>query len=123
MHWRVRRSLPPRKELLPMTGQFVGVAGSRRRLMDAMVRLVAERSLAAVSNLVDGRMDGMSLCETRGYIRARAGQVVRRQSRAVMQCENAARAAWENALVARATERVVALVVRQGTSGCMRRAA
>jgi hypothetical protein len=96
-----------------MTGQFLRILGSRRRLMDGVVRLVAERSAAAVGRVVAGRVQGMSLCEMRGYIRARAGVEVRRQTRTALGREVNSDAAWENAVAARATERVVALVMRQ----------
>jgi hypothetical protein len=106
-----------------MNGQFSRVTGSRRRLADALVRLVAERSLPQVTSLVAGRTDGMSLSETRGYIRARAGREVRRQTRWVLERDATADPAWEGAVVVRATERVVALLVRQGAAEYMRRAA
>jgi hypothetical protein len=96
-----------------MTGQFLRILGSRRRLMDGVVRLVAEQSAAAVSRVVAGRIHGMSLCEARGYIRARAGVEIRRQTRAAISREVNSDMAWENAVAARATERVVALVMRQ----------
>ena len=96
-----------------MTGQFLRILGSRRRLMDGVVRLVAEQSVATVCRVVGTRIAGMSLCEARGYIRARAGLEIRRQTRAALSRELSADAAWENAVVARATERVVALVMRQ----------
>jgi hypothetical protein len=96
-----------------MTGQFLRILGSRRRLMDGVVRLVAEQSAAAVSRVVAGRIHGMSLCEARGYVRARAGVEVRRQTRTALCREVNSDAAWKNAVAARATERVVALVMRQ----------
>jgi hypothetical protein len=96
-----------------MTGQFLRILGSRRRLMDGVVRLVAEQSAAAVCRIVGDRVSGMSLCEARGYIRARAGLEIRRQTRAALSRELNADADWQNAVVTRATERAVALVMRQ----------
>jgi hypothetical protein len=81
--------------------------------MDGVVRLVAEQSAAAVGRVVASRVQGMTLCEARGYIRARAGVEIRRQTRAALGREVNSDAAWENAVTARATERVVALVMRQ----------
>jgi N-acetylglutamate synthase-like GNAT family acetyltransferase len=81
--------------------------------MDGVVRLVAEQSVAAVCRVVSSRIPEMSLCEARGYIRARAGLEIRRQSRFGLWRELGVDAAWENAVVARATERVVAQVMRQ----------
>ena len=106
-----------------MSGLFLRILGSRRRLMDGVVRLVAEQSVAAVCRVVSSRISGMSMCEARGYIRARAGLEIRRQSRLALSRELGADADWENAVVARATERVVAqvmrqLVVRQLTNCC-----
>lgn len=96
-----------------MIGQFLLLQGSRRRWLDALVRQVAEQCMAAVYNRTAGRVEAMGVCETRGYIRARAGTLVRRHARAAVERVAAADPAWEQALVSRATERVVALVMRQ----------
>lgn len=103
-----------------MIGQFLALRGSHRRSLDALVRQVAEQCAPAVSALTTGRVDSMSVCETRGYIRARAGVLVRRQTRVAMPRASANNAAVEAIVVARATERVVALVMRQLTSAAWR---
>lgn len=104
-----------------MIGHFFALRGSHRRSLDALVRQVAEQCAPAVSALTAGRVDAMSVCETRGYIRARAGVLVRRHARAAASREFAGSATLEALVAARATERVVALVMRQMTSAAWRK--
>jgi hypothetical protein len=87
--------------------------GVRRRLLDALVRQVADDSLDAVCRLVAARVETMTLCEARGYIRARAAREVRRQVRAAIARHPVAQASWELPLVVRATERVAPLALRE----------
>ncbi len=103
-----------------MLGHFFRTRGSRRRWLDATARQLAELSAARVCGLAAGRVESMSVCETRGYIRARAGAEIRRQARAVAVRHRAADPALEAAVVARATERVVALTMRQLTTAAWR---
>jgi len=103
-----------------MIGQFFEVHSPSRRRVDALVRVVAEQCTAAVTAASAGRLAGMSVCESRGYIRARASVLVRRQVRAVVQRESKQVAAQEAALAARSIERVVALVMRQLASRAWR---
>ncbi len=103
-----------------MIGQFFALRGSHRRSLDSLVRQVAEQCAPTVSALTAGRVDAMSVCETRGYIRARAGVLVRRHARAAMSRVPASSASLEPLVAARATERVVALVMRQMTSASWR---
>lgn len=86
--------------------------GSHRRV-EAVVRQVAEQSLAEVCQLVRNRMDGMSLAEARGYIRARAAQFVLRHARQVIADSTDINFA-DLALVTQiATERLLPQVLRQ----------
>jgi hypothetical protein len=91
--------------------KWLGV-GSHRRI-EALVRQVAEQSLAEVCQLVRNRMDGMSLAEARGYTRARAAQVVLRNARQVI-ADSTERNFADLALVTQtATERLLPQVLRQ----------
>lgn len=87
--------------------------GARRRTLEMLVRYVAESSLEAVCRLVAQRVEAMTLCEARGYIRARAGREIRRQTRLAIASHPAADAAWELPVIVRATDRVAPLALRQ----------
>ncbi|MCA9236573.1 MAG: hypothetical protein KDA44_13950 [Planctomycetales bacterium] len=97
--------------------------GPSQRRMDAIVRQVADLSLDGVADAVEGRTEGMSLCETRGYIRARATVEIRRQARIVLQRHPGADLAWEAEVVARAADRVAPLVLRRLASVAYRKPA
>jgi hypothetical protein len=103
-----------------MLGQFLRIRGSRRRWLDATVRQVAELSAPTVCGLAAGRVEAMSVCESRGYIRARAGAEIRRQTRAVVERNPEAGPNMAALVAARATERVVALAMRQLTTAAWR---
>ena len=99
------------------------VSGARRRRsVDALVRLVAEQSLEVVCRLVADRVTAMTVCEARGYVRARAVQEVRRQTRAVIAQRQGIDPAWESTIVVRAAERVSPLALRQLASARLRSA-
>ncbi len=53
----------------------------RRANLEPLVRQVIEQCLADVCNLVQGRLQSMSLSEARGYVRARSTQIVLQQAR------------------------------------------
>jgi len=80
---------------------------------DSLVRQVADLSLESVCQLVSGHVEGMTFSEARGYVRARARRVVRKQARLVISPYPAAEQAWVDVIARRATEQLVPLVLRQ----------
>ncbi len=91
------------------------------RRIEAIVRQVADLSVEAVADLVDGRTAGMSICELRGYIRARAGLELRRQTRLVLSRHPEANPAWATTIADRAGDRIAPLVIRRlATAACRR---
>ncbi|NOY30243.1 MAG: hypothetical protein GXP28_08710 [Planctomycetes bacterium] len=90
-------------------------------VVDALVRQVADLSLEGVVERVAARIDQMTLSEARGYVRARAAHVVRRQTRQVISQHQEATEDWSGAIVPAATERLVPLVLRQTGVGVPRR--
>jgi len=62
--------------------------------IDALVRQVAELSLEGVVERVSARIDEMTLSEARGYVRARAAHVVRRQTRQAISQHQEATEDW-----------------------------
>lgn len=89
------------------------IGAAARRSLDALVRGIAEASVEAVCRLVAQRVESMSLCEARGYIRGRANREIRRQTRLALAPPLSATPARELMIVLRATERVTPLVLRQ----------
>ncbi|HEX6963290.1 MAG TPA: hypothetical protein VF175_15590, partial [Lacipirellula sp.] len=71
---------------------------------------------------VEGRISSMSVCEARGYIRARAAGEIRRQARLAFSQQPGVDAAWEPLVVLRATERVAPLALRQLSANRTRQA-
>jgi hypothetical protein len=93
------------------------LAARRRRVLDALVRRIAEASVEAICQLVGDRTRSMSVCEARGYVRARAAGEIRRQARLAFSQQPGVDAAWEPLIVLRATERVAPLAMRQLAAG------
>jgi hypothetical protein len=100
-----------------MLERHFAVAARRRRVLDALVRRIAEASVEAICQLVGDRIASMSVCEARGYVRARAAGEIRRQARIAFSEQPGVDAAWEPLVVLRATERVAPLALRQLSSG------
>ena len=91
--------------------------GNPRSNTEPLVRQIAEQSLSEVCQLVEGRMAGMTLAEARGYVRARATQIVMRESRIAIAKSTDVEYA-EMATVARqATERLISQVIRRMHTG------
>jgi hypothetical protein len=93
------------------------LAARRRRMLDALVRRIAESSVEAICQLVGDRINSMSICEARGYVRARAAGEIRRQARIAFTQQPGVDAAWEPLVILRATERVAPLAMRQISAG------
>jgi len=85
--------------------------------VDVLSRQVAELSLESVCQLVGERVESMTFSEARGYVRARAAQIVRKQSRLAISRQAGAEQAWTESVVRVATERIVPLVLRQAGVG------
>ncbi len=105
---------------LPMIkaiAQLLGTGSAKR--VDALSRQVAESSLESVCKLVLGHVESMSFSEARGYTRARASGIVRKQARVVISRGADAEQAWEDDIVRAATEQLVPLVLRQTGVGVL----
>lgn len=96
-----------------------GIAARRRRTIDELVRRVTEASVAPVCRLVAHRILGMSVCEARGYVRARAAAEIRRQARLAFTSQPGVDRSWEPLVIFRVTERVGQLALRQLTASRM----
>ena len=91
--------------------------------IDGISRQVAELSLEAVCQVVGDRIAPMSFSEARGYVRARAKGVVRKQARLVINQHTRASEAWLEAVTRSATEQLVPQVLRQTGVGVPQAAA
>ena len=89
--------------------------------VEAFARQVADESVQDVAQLVANQMEGMTLSEARGYVRARSAQIVRRQTRLAVNRHPNATPDWSASIVRTATERLVPLVLRQTGVGIPRR--
>ncbi len=87
--------------------------GSALRRREALSRQVAERCVESVCQLVSPQVEPMTFSEARGYIRARAARLVRKQARQVINQYPDAELAWVDAVARAATEQLVPLVLRQ----------
>ncbi len=92
---------------------FSLLLGSARESAEPLVRQIAEQSLAEVCHQVDGRMTGMSLAEARGYVRARATQVIMRQARLAIANSADVEFTAMATVVRQATERLIPQVIRK----------
>ena len=97
--------------------QLLSVASTGRR--DALSRQVADLSLDSVCQLVGDRIKHMTFSEARGYVRARASRVVRKQARLAINRHPGADEAWLDSITRNATERIVPLVLRQTGVGVL----
>jgi len=97
--------------MIEIFAKLLGAIPSRR--IDALSRQVADLSLESVCQLVGDRIESMTFSEARGYVRARAARVVRKQARIVISRSPGADQAWGDVVTRAATERIVPLVLRQ----------
>lgn len=90
-------------------------------------RQIAQLSYATVRESVEGRTNGMSRAEARGYIRAKSTPVIRTEVETALARHSSLKESARQALVTQATERVVRAVhsdvLRQPTRQVVRRAA
>jgi hypothetical protein len=87
--------------------------GSVRDSAEPLIRQIADRSLAEVCHQVEGRMRDMSLAEARGYVRARATQVVMREARLAIANSTDLDFSAMADVVRQATERLIPQVIRK----------
>lgn len=85
--------------------------------IDALSRQVADASIDEVCSLVSGQIESMTFSEARGYVRARAPRIVRKQTHLAIQQIAAGRASWTDAVVRAATERMIPLVIKRAAVG------
>jgi len=88
--------------------------------IEKIARLVVEESVQDIAQLVANNMEGMSLSEARGYVRARSAQIVRKQTRLALRRYSQAKPNWSATIAQSATERLVPLVLRQARVGIPR---
>jgi hypothetical protein len=102
--------------LMNWTG-FISDRLSRRRVTTAALQTLAEnlaeQGLQAVVKRSLSRAAGMRLSEARGYIRARAAQVIHESVDQELQKRSAAHAHYRSEIIERATEAVVSLTIRE----------
>lgn len=84
---------------------------------DALARQVADASLESICQLVSGHIESMTFSEARGYIRARAGSLVRKEVHRAISRRPGAEEAWVDVIARTATEQIVPLVLRQTAVG------
>jgi hypothetical protein len=89
-------------------------------VVESIVRQVAEQSVAGVCERVEARVVEMTLPEARGYVRARAAEIVRRQTRATITRHPGSVQDMAEVIVQAATERLVPVVLRQTNVGVPR---
>jgi len=89
--------------------------------IDALAGQVADLSKESVRQLVCDKVQEMSLSEARGYVRARAASIVRKQARIAMSCQDGGTGQdWIEMVAPAATERIVPWVLRHACVGAPR---
>ncbi|QDS99736.1 hypothetical protein [Adhaeretor mobilis] len=104
------------KQILSTLTSIQSKQGQQRQV-ELLSRQVAEQSLSGVTQLIAGSTSGMTLCETRGYIRARSGKEIRRQTRLLLASGTTGSGDITSAIIRKATERLVPRVLRQLVAG------
>ena len=97
--------------MFPSVYHAVG-SSLRGKPLDALVREVAEGSVAQVRNRLSPYAAAMGPAELRGYVRARASRPVREVARQILEHHHLQDTLLDE-LVLRAVERTVHLVVRE----------
>lgn len=87
------------------------------KAIDSLAGQVAEACTESVYQRVVAQVEAMTLSEARGYVRARASQLVRRQTRLAISQTTDAKVDWSEQIVRVATERIVPRVLRQAAVG------
>jgi hypothetical protein len=90
--------------------------GHVRPVNEKLVRQIAEQSLAAVCEQAHGRLTGMTVAEARGYVRAKATQIVLRETRLTIANSSEADFCDMATIARQATERLIPQVIRKAHS-------
>ena len=93
------------------------VSGYSTKDSAAIVKQVVDASIAGACEKVAAKVHFMSLSEARGYIRARAAEVVRRESRIALSRASNSGAYCLKAVVRTATERLIPIVLKKMSVG------
>lgn len=96
------------------------VRGSVGHNAEPVVRQIVEKCLAEVCDQVEGHLQGMTLPEARGYVRARATRVVIREVRTVIASSTTLEFVAMAVIVRQATERLIPQVIRRTYVGAKR---
>ncbi len=97
--------------MIKSIAQLLSAASSRR--VAALSRQVAEASVEDVCTTVGGKVESMSFSEARGYVRARAAGIVRKQTRLAVTQDASVHPVLAEAVARLATEQIVPLVLRK----------
>lgn len=100
-----------------MIQQFLEIGrqfGSARKIETFAIQ-VADTSVQTIRLRIVGCIVAMTTSEARGFIRARAGHEIRRQTRISLSRQRAVGSDWEARVVRLATEKVIPLVLRPRT--------
>lgn len=117
------RGANSRPKELTLIKKFIRLLLGQSRLnqsrsnVEPLVRQIAEQSLAEVCQVVEGRLAGMSVAEARGYVRARATQIVMHEAHlAIAKSTNVEFSSMAD-IVRQSTERLIPQVIRKMHAG------
>lgn len=91
--------------------------GQSRSNVEPLIHQIAEHSLAEVCLVVEGRLAGMSVAEARGYVRARATQIVMHEARLAIAKSTDVEFSSMADIVRQSTERLIPQVIRKLHAG------
>jgi hypothetical protein len=102
----------------PLIKRFIQMLlGQVRSCNEQLVRQISEQSLAAVIEQAQGRLVGMTVAEARGYVRAKATQIVLRETRLAIANSTEVEFCDMATIARQATERLIPQVIRKAHSG------
>lgn len=85
----------------------------KSRTIEAHARQLAKSSVDGVRQRVESRFSSMTASETRGFIRALASRVVRRQTRIRLAGRQNLPSDWHATIIRKATDHLVPLVMHE----------
>jgi hypothetical protein len=98
----------------PLIKKFIQMLlGQVRPINEKLVRQISEQSLAAVVEQAQGRLVGMTVAEARGYVRAKATQIVLRETRLAIANSSEVEFCDMATIARQATERLIPQVIRK----------
>lgn len=104
--------------MVEVLANLLGISTSTKP--DSLIKQVTEASIAGVCEDVAAEIDTMSLSEARGYIRARAARVVRKQTRLAISRQAKPHSICSHSVARAATERLIPTVLREMKVGVPR---